>query len=96
MKSIEMQVALPRTQDAGKLQEQLQQRGQLHHDMAAQTGKKEDEKKAKTVSKQEQKDRAQFHKEGRNDDHQQENKKRNKEKTKVSHPYKGTRMDFSG
>lgn len=97
LKSIEMQVALPRTQDAGKIQEQLQQRGQLHHDLTVQTGKKEDEKKAKTIIKHEQKDLVRFDKEGhQKDDHQQETRKQKKQHHKESHPYKGTILDFSG
>ena len=35
LKAIELQVAIPRTQDAGKLQEQLQQKSQIGHDLAA-------------------------------------------------------------
>ncbi|MFD2704782.1 hypothetical protein [Salibacterium lacus] len=43
-KAVELQVALPRTQDAGKLQEQLQQRGQAAQDRMAAEGEKEQEK----------------------------------------------------
>lgn len=45
LKAIEMQVALPRTHDAGKLLEQMQQRGQLQHDLASESVKREEEKR---------------------------------------------------
>lgn len=98
LKAIEMQVALPRTLDAQKLQEQMQQRGQLQTDFAAENVKKEEIKKEHTVLKQEQKDIARFQKE-RNQEHHsgdQGNKKDKQHQQKEKHPYKGTRVDFSG
>lgn len=100
LKSIEMQIALPRTQDAGKLQEQLQQRGQLQNDFASENVKKEEDKKKNSVIKQEQKDVARFHKDrhGREETEQQQREKKEKERQKMKemHPYKGTKVDFSG
>ncbi|MGN1386545.1 MAG: hypothetical protein ACI4XS_08085 [Bacillus sp. (in: firmicutes)] len=52
LKAIELQVALPRTHDAGKLQEQIQQKGKLTHDFSAREMQKEVEKQEKTVVKQ--------------------------------------------
>ena len=49
LKSIEMQVALPRTLDANKLHDQLQQRGQLINDQANEEVKKEVEKQRNFV-----------------------------------------------
>lgn len=99
LKAIEMQVALPRTQDAGKIQEQLQQRGQLHQDLASENMKKEDERKKTSVIKQEQKDVAHFHKDGHQRDQaeqQRTRKEKQQQPRKEQHPYKGTRVDFSG
>lgn len=98
LKAIEMQVALPRTLDAQKLQEQMQQRGQLQTDFATENVKKEDIKKEQTVLKQEQKDIARFQKE-RNQDHHagdRGGKKDKQQQQKEKHPYKGTHVDFSG
>lgn len=99
LKAIEMQIALPRTHDAGKLQEQIQQRGQLHNDLASESVKKEDEKKKNTVVKQEQKDVTRFHKDGskkENFDHNGTKKEKQQQQQKEKHPYKGTKVDFSG
>lgn len=93
-----MQIALPRTHEAGKLQEQLQQRGQLQNDFASQSVKKEDDKKKSTVIKQEQKDVARFHKDGspKDNPNQKKSKKDKQQHHKEPHPYKGTKVDFSG
>lgn len=99
LKSIEMQVALPRTYEAGKIQEQLQQRGQLQNDFATLNVKKEDDKKQTTVMKQEQKEKARFHKEGHQNDHpdkEETKREREQRQQKEQHPYKGTKVDFSG
>lgn len=99
LKLIEMQVALPRTHEAGKLQEQLQQRGQLQNDFASQSVKKEEDKKKTTVIKQEQKGLTRFSKDGHpNEHHRQGESKREKQQKQVKeqHPYKGTKVDFSG
>lgn len=98
-----MQIALPRTVEAGKIQEQLQQRGQNMHDIAAQQKLKEDENKRKTVNKQEQKGNVQLSQKNRDNQHdlngQQEDeddKEEKQRKKKDYHPYKGKVIDFSG
>ncbi|HAQ06188.1 MAG TPA: hypothetical protein DCR24_01115 [Bacillus bacterium] len=103
LKAIEMQIALPRTHEAGKIQEQLQQRGQHLQDQAAQRVTKEDELKRKTVIKNEQKSEARLNKDGSGSSHH-ENENKNKEtkqkkNSKLNHPhhpYKGKRIDYSG
>lgn len=100
LKSIELQIALPRTYDAGKLQEQLQQRGQLMNDYASLSVKREELKKETTVMKQERKDQLMFNKNDKKGGYQHQEKEKSKkdqhEKTKEQHPYKGTYLDFSG
>jgi len=102
LKAIEMQIALPRTQDAGKIQEQLQQRGQHHQEHAAQSVTKEDELKRKTVIKNNQKQEARLNKDDRSSNHNQEqsnpDKKKNSENHHIqqNHPYKGKVIDYSG
>ncbi|MEM5593571.1 hypothetical protein AAHH67_20555 [Niallia circulans] len=51
LKALEMQVALPRTYDAGKLQEQQDQKHQQMYTFAAQETGKEEERKRTTVIK---------------------------------------------
>jgi hypothetical protein len=102
LKAIEMQIALPRTHDAGKIQEQIQQRGQHLQDHAAQRVTKEDELKRTTVMKNNQKQEARLHQErgssGQQDESRQQQKKQQKqeENSSQNHPYKGKVIDYSG
>lgn len=100
LKAIEMQIALPRMQDASKLQEQLQQRGQQQNDVAANTFAKEVEKNRISVNKHEQKEQVRLKDDQRdkNDNQQGKRNRKNKESQPVKevHPYKGNFFDFSG
>lgn len=101
LKSIEMQVALPRTHEAGKLSEQLQQRGHMVNEQAAEQLKKELELKRKGITKQEQKDPAKLHeepfdKEQTHDESERKKKNKQKQASRQSHPYKGKSIDFNG
>lgn len=100
LKAIEMQIALPRMQDASKLQEQLQQRGQQQNEVAANTVAKEVEKNRISVNKHEQKEQVRLkdHQRDKNDNQQGKRNRKNKESQPVKevHPYKGNFFDFSG
>jgi uncharacterized protein YfaS (alpha-2-macroglobulin family) len=99
LKAIEMQIALPRTHDAGKIQEQIQQRGQHLQDHAAQRVTKEDELKRKTVIKNNQKQEARLNKDGQSSNEHGESgqpKKKQEECIQPNHPYKGKVIDYSG
>ena len=105
MKSVEIQIALPRTHDAGKLQEQLQQRGQLQHDLAVRDMKKEEQVMKSSVTRHKQKDVARFHHHKVDSENSEGNRKRDKggkSKTKankgkrLNHPYKGNMVDIRG
>lgn len=95
-----MQIALPRMQDASKLQEQMQQRGQLQNDIAANSVTKEVEKNRVSVKKQEQKEKARLKDQDRDENGYQKGKKKGKNKEsqlmREVHPYKGNFFDFSG
>lgn len=101
LKAIEMQIALPRTQDAGKIQEQLQQRGQHLQEHAAQSVMKEDDLKRKTVVKNHQKQEARLNQEDSRSGQQQQNgrgehKNKDDQLEQSHHPYKGKVIDYSG
>jgi hypothetical protein len=99
LKAIEMQIALPRTQDAGKLQEQLQQRGQIQNDFALLDAQKEELQKRMGITGNEQKDGVRLRQDQKEDRRRQdaeEQRKKKKQAVKEHHPYKGTRIDFSG
>ncbi|WP_062105052.1 hypothetical protein [Bacillus niameyensis] len=103
LKSIEMQVALPRTVEAGKVSEQLQQRGQLISDQANEEMTKQieqDRRSVKEMSEQEKLHLKQGSRDGQNDhkhnEHDKKQKDPRKDRTKDSHPYKGKTIDYSG
>lgn len=100
LKSVEMQIALPRTIDAAKLHDQLMQRGQLTNDYASLKMQQEEAKQRSTVIKQEKKDNAKLKDNGNPSqsysNHQKKDSKQNKQKNAAKHPYKGNFLDFSG
>lgn len=100
-KAVEMQVALPRTQDAGRIQEQIQQRGQFMQDVISQAQLQSEETKRRTVSDLDQGYKL------KNDEREKAKSKSNLKSTskkskqpdyqmRVEHPYLGKRIDFNG
>ncbi|MCM3089621.1 MULTISPECIES: hypothetical protein [unclassified Cytobacillus] len=101
LKSLEMQVALPRTFEAGKIQEQLQQRGQTISGLAADSTQENAEKQRITVIKQENKqnvnlgnDDSRGQTENEGNDRKEDRKKDSNDK--LNHPYKGKVIDYTG
>ncbi|HZH62336.1 MAG TPA: hypothetical protein VEY70_22760 [Metabacillus sp.] len=93
-----MQIALPRTHDAGKIQEQLNQRNQLIQDQLAQSIKKEVDLKRTQVSENRESDKLSLKKD-QSQQHQEHNKKKKKDQKlegNPNHPYKGKKIDFFG
>ena len=100
LKAVELQVAIPKTFDAGKVAEQHQQNTinqQLHANEAL---KKELERKQKTVNDTENTDVVSDEEEReRNTEHSSmlnKRKKKELEQPKAQHPFKGNFIDFSG
>jgi hypothetical protein len=98
LKLVELQVALPRTQDVGKIQEQLQQRGQHMQDQIVVGLQKQDERKSKQVGKSDKKEKSILHL-----DHSSSKfvnlssrKKESTHEQKEQHPFKGNLIDVSG
>lgn len=101
LKAIEMQVALPRTHDAAKLQEQLQQRGQNITDFAADTTKKEADKKRTSVVRKGESEKTALtgDQEGRNPStfvNERNRDGKDSSHKQERHPYKGNLVDYSG
>ncbi|WP_226034922.1 hypothetical protein [Aquibacillus saliphilus] len=99
-KSVEMQVALPRIQDAGKIQEQMQQRGQHVQDSITSSQLLSEQEKRKKVNDYNQKDNVKNKKkEGQesvlNQDKQKDDLAQEKE-NRSDHPYLGSQIDFNG
>lgn len=99
LKNIEMQIAVPRTQDAGKMQSELMDRGYVINSQAAEAAQKEEERKRTAVVHKDDLQKAQFHKEGTRAEYVNNEKERKDNKTEdppAKHPYKGNFIDFSG
>ena len=104
LKLIELQVALPRTMEAGKITEQLQQRGQIMSEQAKEESKDKTEIERKRVNSLDENDEVRL----RNEDgapkdqknhHSNLNKREQtseKKSANEKHPYKGKRIDYSG
>lgn len=96
-KSVEMQVALPRTQDAGKLQEQMLKSNQHFQEALAQSQVNQDNQKRKKVQEFEE---IQLQKDGQKDsplpeDQKQHNQVDNtKQDPTIKHPYLGNNFDI--
>lgn len=101
LKLVELQVALPRTHDLGKIQEQLQQKGQLVQDHLASAQQKEDIEKKKQVNKYDETTKNELQKDRQNSNGASDSKKRKKQKEEMHqaeahHPYKGNLIDIEG
>lgn len=105
LKAIEMQVALPRTQNAGKIQDQMQQRGQVSQDHIATEQHKELEKKRKQVLELTETENRRLNNDDENrnganpekETQQKDRKHEHKHSPQYAkHPYKGNFVDFSG
>lgn len=93
-----MQIALPRTHDAGKIQEQLNQRGQISQDQLANSLQKQVELQRTQVQENDESAKLLLKKEQSN--HQSKDQRKNKEEQteeeNPDHPYKGKNIDFFG
>ncbi|MFD2044129.1 hypothetical protein ACFSTA_06165 [Ornithinibacillus salinisoli] len=97
-KSIELQVALPRTQDAGKLQDQMLKQNQHFQESLAQSQSKQEELKRKRVQEMETVNEAKFEEDDytNNSSEIEQSDETNKGNKTVDHPYLGTNFDFTG
>ncbi len=100
LKSIDMQIALPRTFDASKLVEQNEYAGQRSSDLASDQMQKEERNKRTGVVKQEQKSEVFNHSNGSSQNTTKQSSSRSlhevDDESKPHHPYKGLSIDFSG
>ena len=101
LKAIELQIALPRTFDAGKIQEQQDQKHQHMYTLAAQELTKEEDRKRTTVIKGEENAKIDFSKHQDKEGLHLAKKAKSEEavsqdSVKIMHPYKGNSIDYSG
>ncbi|MFC4320156.1 hypothetical protein [Litchfieldia salsa] len=88
LKLIELQIALPRTQEFGKMTEQLNQRGQIFQHQVAQSQKKQDVKNLKQVTKKSNSSHVSLQKNEHQEHHQSDDYS--------IHPTKGKIIDIIG
>jgi hypothetical protein len=93
-RSIEMQVALPRTQYVGKIQEHLNQQSQVNQDQLATNMKQDQALKRMQVSKKDEVPNSNINKQ--NNVSNNGLSKDRKSGYPQNHPFKGTRVDISG
>ncbi|MCM3713220.1 hypothetical protein [Halalkalibacter oceani] len=100
VRPIEVQGSIPQSQKIGKLQDQLQQRGQVSQELLTQQQKEEDLQKRRQVNETNDSEQARFHHDGEAGQHEQESqqqsKKQEEKQPEAKHPYKGKFIDFSG
>ncbi|MBA2174084.1 hypothetical protein H0266_04125 [Halobacillus locisalis] len=95
-KSVEMQVALPRVQDAGKLQEQIAQRNPTLQHFVSQKQEQLDRKKRVSVMNSENVEDALVNDEGPSQTPSLSEKGANVKEETIDHPFLGKRVDYSG
>ncbi|MFS0751820.1 hypothetical protein [Oceanobacillus sp. 1P07AA] len=93
-KSIEMQVALPRVQDAGKLQDQMNKQGQHLQESLAQLQAKQQELKRKKVNELDHTYKVDPNNKSKHES-KDENQENNQEQ-ESEHPYLGNKIDYNG
>lgn len=94
-----MQVALPRTQDAGKLQDQMSKNNERFQGSLAQSQLKQELLKRKRVNKFEKTSKKQINKENESSEdfpERDNDTSHSPEEPNLTHPYLGKEIDFSG
>lgn len=99
LKSVELQVAIPRSQDAGKMQDQLSRQGQQFQDTLAQQKLRKEMVQRQTVNKHEKIRKQEDKEREQNEQHEageeeQENTA-SKKMDEFVHPYLGKQVDFT-
>ncbi|WP_313891240.1 RNA polymerase subunit sigma [Psychrobacillus sp.] len=98
LKAIELQIAIPKTFDAGKVADQLQQQSAVNQANAQAASERQLEKNRETVLQPEETAEASLDDKGESSAEQERKKREKKEQEKknTKHPFKGNFVDFSG
>ena len=92
-----MQVALPRTQDAGKMQDNMVKQGQHFQESLAQTQRKQEERIRKRVNEFEKTEKVKNKEQhSKNLINKKTQLEQSEEEYKMNHPYLGSQIDFNG
>ncbi|WP_100373181.1 hypothetical protein [Bacillus sp. FJAT-45037] len=100
IRPIEVQGSFPHSQKVGKIQEQLQQRGQVGQEIIAQQLGEEERLKRKQIQESSESEKGMFHQDEENQKDQREQSSHNKneddKQNNEPHPFKGKFVDYSG
>lgn len=99
LKGIELQIAIPKTFDAGKIAEQKHQQTQVNQDQATARMEQQMIKNSETVLESEKYAKMDADADQREKERAEEERQRlqkEEEKKNTVHPYKGSFVDFSG
>jgi len=99
LKAVELQITIPRTHDAGRIQEQLQQRPLNDQAHLLNEQKKEIQKQQHITSELEKTEKEKIKDQSKqnnsNSNQHQSNSPKESKKRKTQHPYKGQKVDIS-
>lgn len=98
LKGVELQIAIPKTFDAGKIADQLQQQTTISQANAQAASERQLEKNRETVTQSNNTAEASLSNNEREkaDQERKKREKKEQEMNKVKHPFKGNFVDFSG
>ena len=97
LKAIELQIAIPKTVDAGKIAEQKQQQSQLNQNQANALTERQALGNKETVLEAEKYAKTNADKKNDKEGQAEDNEQRTiDEEKKTVHPYKGSFVDFNG
>ncbi|WP_419958215.1 RNA polymerase subunit sigma [Psychrobacillus psychrotolerans] len=98
LKLAELQIAIPKTFDAGKIADQIQQQGAISQSNAQAASEKQLEKNRETVIKSsETSETSSQDEEKERMEHERQNREKKEQELKeTKHPFKGNFVDFSG
>lgn len=97
LKSIELQIAIPKTFEAGKVAEQKQQQSLIAQENAQMANEKQAQKNKESVLQSEAYAKLSHDQERGSEEQQKDSKKKKKEdEQQRKHPFKGSLFDFSG
>ncbi|WP_335870742.1 hypothetical protein [Bacillus sp. 2205SS5-2] len=97
LKALEMQIALPKTFEAGKVVEQHQQQGQIMQSQLQEEERKKLEQNRKRVNENQAPSHISTHSEGMKEQAESHEQAREEEAVDaIPHPFKGQQIDLSG
>lgn len=96
LKGIELQIAIPKTFEAGRVAEQKLQKSQLSQDLANMQTDKQVQKNRESVLETEKYAELDSDRENEENEQQQSEKRKKEQKKSTNHPYKGSFVDYSG